>query len=167
MANRTMFDAININNMPLTAQMYAYYLNGKYAVKSVAAVEARFSPDKYSLIPIDVIGDRADYARVFDVETGDITADQLETIFDQYKEVSPYYKTGGRPVVYCDRASIGAVREGTGKYILNKDYYLWVSTLDGTLFRETGVIACQFRNVAGQYDVSEVYSDEWVPSPVK
>lgn len=163
MTPRIMYDAVNIDNIPVTgSQLIAYYLNGNYAVKSVADVETRFPGQ--SLIPIDVLGTRTDYARVFDVEAGDIQAAQLEDIISHYNQDSPYYKTGGRPVVYCDRSTIPSVRAGTGKYILGRDYYLWVSTLDGTQYTGEGVIACQTATIGGKYDMSVVYSSQWVPN---
>jgi hypothetical protein len=165
-----MFDSVNIDKIPVTgSQLIGYYLNGNYAVKSVADVEARFPSQK--LIPIDVLGTRTNYARVFDVEKGDIQASQLEQIIANYNQDSPYYETGGRAVIYCDRTTIASVRVGTGKYLLGRDYYLWVSTLDGTEYTGgtdgvtvSDVVACQTETIDGVYDKSVVYSPLWVPS---
>jgi hypothetical protein len=172
-----MFDGVTLGNIPATGcQMVAYYINGKYAVKSVAEVEARFPVKTHSLVPIDVLGTRANFARVADVESGDIQASDLEAWITEWNATNPAYHTGGRPVPYCDRSTIPDVRIGTGKYVLGRDYYLWVSTLDNSLFPDGGseilngetyttreVVACQYKTVDNLYDVSSVYSDQWLP----
>ena len=176
--NRIMYDSDQYLKIPLTgSQMIGYYLNGEGAVPSVVAVEKRFPGQK--LVPIDVFGDRASYARVADVETGDIMPVHAAGWISNFNATNPAYKNGGRPVIYCDRSAIPAVREGTGKFVLGRDYYLWIATLDGTEFTtadlvkmNTGpfigimpVVACQTTTIDNEqyhYDKSVVYSSYWM-----
>ena len=178
--NRIMYDSDRYLKIPLTgSQMIAYYLNGEGAVPSVEAVEKRFPGQ--TLVPVDALGDRASYGRVADVETGDISPIHAAGWISNFNATNPAYKSGGRPVIYCNRSNIPAVREGTGKFVLGRDYYLWVATLDGSKFTtddliklDTGpftgsmpVIACQTESVdTGEYhyDRSVVYSAQWIPS---
>lgn len=170
---RKMYDSIDLKQVPKDGDMVAYYLNGKYAVPTITYVEKLFDPMRYSLVPIDVIGNRADYARVADVETGDIRPEFTEQWISDFNASNPSYEHGGRPEIYCNRNTIAAVRVGTGRYLLGRDYYLWVATGDGTIYRgenltgpyaKNGVNACQAYWHKG-YDESVVFSDQWMPTP--
>jgi hypothetical protein len=157
--NRTMYDSDNLATVPKTgATMIAYYLD----INNSEEVSNLFP--KWSQIPIDRHGTNPHLARVFDVETGAINPDDnLADLITEFNETSVFFKTGGRPVIYCDRSNIATVRKNTGKYILGKDYYLWVSAPDGPLYTGTGVVACQ--NIFGNgYDSSVVFSSQWVPN---
>jgi hypothetical protein len=163
-----MFDSDRLSEVPRTgAQMIAFYADlFTYPFESV-----QDDFPNWSLIPIDRHGNHINTARVFDVENGLINPDSdLAKIITEYKQVSPYYKGGGRPIIYCDRNNIAAVRRNTGKYVLGRDYYLWVATLDGTIasaeslgLPPKSVVACQYEN-RGAYDVSVVFSAQWVPN---
>lgn len=159
--NRIMFDSVNLYGIPkIGGQLVAFYLDGIYAVASIAEVEAMFP--KWQHVPIDVMGNRPDYARVFDVESGDIKPEDTERIITDYKRESPWYKTGGRPIIYCNRSTIPDVRLGTGKYLLGHDYFLWVAA-PNSLYSGFGVVACQ--NVWSRtFNSSVVFSDQWMPS---
>jgi hypothetical protein len=167
-ASRIMYDSVHpFTGVPRGAAMIGYYINGEWAVPSVTAVQASFP--KASRVPIDVIGNRADYARVADVENGDVRPGDLEMWISDFNGTNPAWKGGGRPVVYCNRDTVPAVRLGTGRYRLGRDYYLWAATLDGTLATSESlglpagsVVACQFHD-AGDYDISMVYSAQWMP----
>jgi hypothetical protein len=161
-----MFDGENLATVPKTgASMIAYYLDLYYP-----AQVAKMFPG-WSAIPIQRTLTFLTNARVFDVETGAISpTSNLEAMITEYNEKSPYYKGGGRPIVYCDRSNIPDVREYTGKYILGKNYYIWVATLDGTVataaslgLPENSVVACQDHAYDG-YDSSVVFSSQWVPN---
>lgn len=160
---RTMFDSVTpFTTVPKKgATMIAFYLNGHYAVPSIKMISQAFPG--WSQIPIDVNGQRADYARVLDVEKGDATPGDTEGWITRWNRQNPAYKNGGRPVIYCTRSAIPSIRTGTGKYRLGADYYLWIATLDGTLYTGPGVIACQRWDMGG-YDESTVYSNQWVPA---
>lgn len=178
MTNRTMYDALDLSGVPHTgASMIAYYLD----VYPLSHVKALFPG--WRDIPIDRHGDNPHLARVFDVENGDISPDSdLAFLIEEFNRTSIYYKTGGRPVMYCDRVNIPAVRQNTGKYRLGHDYYLWISApgtnfttpaaLISDIMREFPhtpafpnaecVVACQTEFHNG-YDKSIVYSGQWVP----
>jgi len=171
MTNRTMLDAADLANIAkdIDVQMIAFYINGRYGV-SDATVEALFPADKYRLVPIDVTGANANKARVLDVEKGDASPATAAEWIQSFKLVNPSYKSGGRPVIYCDRDTIASVnvQAANAGQKLARDYYLWVSTLDGTEYTGTGVIACQTKTITGSdgkqlYDTSVVYSAEWLP----
>ena len=165
MAYRTMFDGVNLARVPKRgATMIAYY-EDLYTAREVSALFP-----SWSKIPINRHGNLTDTWRVLDVETGAISpTDDLEALILDFNEHSVYFPTGGRPVIYCDRNNIADVREKTGRYILGRNYYLWIATLDGTqataesLGLPTGsVVACQDRGYPA-YDSSVVYSGQWVP----
>lgn len=162
---RTLWDSVALPGITKAKRgdLVAYYLNGrKFAVPSVAYVEGLFSPELYRLVPIDVVGDRAADARVVDVETEDVDPNSLEQWIQDFNEGNPSYDGGGRAEVYCSRDTIPAVRTGTGQYLLGRDYYLWIATGDGTLYRGPGVNACQ--NVWSRtFDSSVVYDPRWMP----
>jgi hypothetical protein len=168
---RTMFDAINLNAMPTVgASAVAFYLNGDYAVPSIAAVSARFPTTVFAQNPIDVLGDRADYALTADVETGDLKAPMTEQWITDWRAKNPAFKLGEIPTLYCNRNTIPAVRVGTGEYLLGRDYDLWVATGDGTVYTGadlTGpyangaVVACQ-DHWYRLYDSSIIFSRKWL-----
>lgn len=161
---RTLWDSVNLRGIAGArhGDMIAYYLNGRYAVPSIAYVEDLFSPELYRLVPIDTDGTRADYARVLDVELGDARPEQTEEWLQAFAGSNPAHASGGRGEIYCDRANILAVRAGTGRFNLAHDYYLWVATGDGTLATGPGINACQ--NVwARTYDSSVVLDPRWLP----
>lgn len=156
----TCYDGVVLAEIPDTGAPYLlYYVNGEYK-QSLAEVEARFPADDHTLLGVDVTGAGAAEAVIADVEFGDISAESLETWIEQWNAGNPAYAKAGRPVVYCARSTIPAVRQGTGKYVLGKDYYLWISTLDGTHYTGDGVVACQYATITGNavnYDISVIY----------
>lgn len=166
MTNRTLYDSIDLHGITtaVPGDMVAFYLNGKYAVPSIAYVTELFPPELYRLVPIDVIGDRADYARVLDVETGDVRPEQCEEWLQAFQGTNPAYAGGGRGEIYCNRSTIPAVRAGTGRFRLAADYWLWIATGDGTQYRARGVNACQ-DIWSRTYDSSVVYDGRWMPGP--
>jgi hypothetical protein len=166
---RTMYDSVTpFTTIPKKgATMVAWYRTGGFAVEPVGNVSAderiaRSFPG-WSSIPIDTNGTSPGNSRVADVEKFDMTPAETEGWIERWNAENPAYHNGGRPVIYCTRDAIPDVRTGTGRYILARDYYLWIATLDGTLYTGAGVIACQRWDMGG-YDESTVYSAQWVPS---
>jgi hypothetical protein len=167
-----MYDATHLAGIPkpiLANSLVAYYLDGPFAVKSVQDVVNMFPPD-ITFNPIDVLGTRANYARTVDCETLDVPADQLEQWVQDFGETNPEYENGARAVVYSNRDNIADVRTGTGRYILGRDYYLWVATGDGTIVTAAdlglpanSVIACQ-NEWLRLYDTSVVFSAQFLPN---
>jgi hypothetical protein len=174
---RTMFDSVNLYGIPRPLPAHsvvAYYLDGPYAVASVAEVAALFPGT--SLNPIDVNGTRADYARTLDVETGDATPTMCEQWLAEFNATNPRYAVGGRGLIYSDQSNLEAIRIGTGRYVLGRDYSLWVATGDGFVvtpaylrakypaypWPDGCVTACQ--NVwARTYDSSVIEADNFLP----
>lgn len=169
---RALYDSVSLpgilRGVPAAARprgtMVAYYLNGDFAVPSVAYVEDLLPPDYYRHLPVDVLGTRAKFARAGDVETGDMRPEMLEQWLQDFAEGNPAYELGGRGELYCNRSSIAAVRAGTGRYVLGRDYYLWVATGDGTLYWQPGVNACQ-TTWSRLFDRSVIFDPRFMPGP--
>lgn len=160
---RTMGDSTNLDAIPLTVNIAAVYINGSFAT-TPAALEARFPHAKYGQVWIDVNG-AAPQAQVRDWETGDKSG-SLEQWVISHNQAS------GRQdaVIYCNRSTIPEVRQLTGTQVLGTDYWLWVATLDGTIFgpqQYPHVIACQDKGATltgGDWDASVVFDDTfWLP----
>jgi hypothetical protein len=158
--NRIMYDSVNIKGIPhIGGTMAAYYTNG-IGETSAGEVNEEF-PD-WAHVPIDVTGDNPHIARVADVETLDISPARTEQWIADFNWNNPAFRSGGRPVIYCNRTTIPAVREGTGKYRLGHDYYLWVAA-PHSMYTGFGVVACQ--NIWSRtYNSSVVFSGQWMPS---
>jgi hypothetical protein len=158
--NRIMFDSVNIKGVPrIGGNMVAYYTNG-FGEVNASVVDADFP--HWAHVPIDVTGANARIARVADVETQDISPDHTEQWITDFNRDNPAYHDGGRPVIYCNKSTIPAVRVGTGKWILGRDYYLWVAA-PRSMYTGLGVVACQ--NVWSRtFNSSVVFSSEWMPS---
>lgn len=149
----TGYDATNLYGIPRpvsSKDVVSYYLNGDFGVQTVKHVESLFPG--VALNPIDVIGNRASYALTADVESGDLSPADCDEWVTEFRTDNPAFKRGIHPKIYCDRANIPAVRVGTGKYLLGRDYLLWVATGDGTVYTggdltgpyaKSGVAACQ------------------------
>jgi hypothetical protein len=158
---RIMYDSTRPSiGIPGSAEMVGYYYNGTFAVASVAAVRLLFP--RAVRVPIDVNGSAAHFARVLDVEKGDATPDDCEGWIAAFGVDNAAYRSGGRPVIYVEKSNIAAVRAGTGRYQLGRDYYLWVASW-GNPYTGPGVVACQVENTP-LWDRSEVYSDQWMPA---
>lgn len=166
-----MRDAITATAIPIAGTDIACgYINGFFNTWN--AVLARFPT--IPKVAIDVNGS-APGAQVRDWETGD-KGGNLEDWVISHNQLSGAQDA----VVYCNRATIAEVRQLTGSQVLGVNYYLWIATLDGTIFgpdQLAGVIACQFTTVNGangQYDESKVWpnaniwwSDGVIADPVQ
>lgn len=148
-------DSVNLASNPAGVDIAFYYVNGHEGVATQAQAQARH-PGKL-VLGIDVNGS-APSAAVRDWETGD-KGGSLE------QWVTDHNKASGRKdaCVYCNRSTIAEVRQLTGSQVLGQDYFLWVSTLDGTLYTGPGVIGCQVATIGG-YDLSVIWDDSWHPS---
>jgi len=162
---RTMGDSTNLAAIPLTVNIAAAYADGHLGVATPAQVEARFPHAKYGQVWIDATG-AAPHAQVRDWETGDKAGSLQQWVTD-------HNTAAGRKdaVIYCNRDTIAEVRQLTGTQILGTDYWLWVATLDGTLFgpqQYPHVIACQIKGASltgGDWDMSLVFDDTfWQPA---
>lgn len=149
MSTTLMYDSVSTAGIPKSALIAAGYVNGNYV--NYAAIQKRFP--HANAVSIDVNGG-APSAMVRDWEEGDKGGDLEQWVIQ-------HNKLYGRKdaVIYCNRSTIGEVRRLTKSQVLNKDYYLWIATGDGTLYgpdRLPGVIACQYLWTAN-YDVSQVW----------
>lgn len=155
-------DSTTYTDIPLTVQVACTYGTGTYATTE-AQVEARFPRAKYGWCRIDVNGS-APHLSARDWETGDKARSLEQWVIDHNKA------TGKKDaVVYCNRSTIPEVRQKTGSQILGTDYFLWVATLDGTVYTGPGVIACQVKGAnltGGHWDESLVFdASMWLPVP--
>lgn len=149
-------DSVTLANNPPGVDVAFYYVNGNEGVSTAAQVQARH-PGKL-VLGIDVNGS-APSAAVRDWESGDKGGSLAQW-------VAQHNQAAGRKdaCVYCNRSTIAEVRQLTGAQVLGTDYFLWVSTLDGTLYTGPGVVACQVATIGG-YDLSVIWDDGWHPSP--
>lgn len=150
--------------IPLTVNIAAYYVDGHLGVETPANLETKFPHAKYGWCSIDVTG--AGFgASVRDWENGDKGGSLEQWVKDHNLH------TGKKDaVVYCNVSTIPEVRQLTGTQILGTDYFLWIATLDGTLFgpqQYPHVIANQVRGAkltGGDYDLSLVFDASfWQP----
>jgi len=159
---RLMLDGINslaagIHQQFPDAQMVAGYLNGRYA----------WSQQDWDLFPhashVEItITASVNAGDVLDVENGDATPDQTAG-WIAMRKAAGYY----RPTIYCSRSVIPAVRAGTGRYVLGRDYDIWVADYTGSPHEVTApgspAASCavtQYESTA-KWDASAVYDDGW------
>jgi hypothetical protein len=105
---------------------------------------------------------------VLDVENGDATPGQTEAWISMRKAAGYH-----RPTIYCSASNVPAVRAGTGKWVLNVDYDLWVADWTGKPFQyrcSDGKLCAATQYASGSnadYDVA--YDAAWphrtVPAP--
>ncbi len=172
-----MYDSVNLWGIPKPLpphSIVAYYLDGPYAVASVAEVVAEFPG--VSLNPIDVNASRGNYARTLDVESGDATPTDCERWLDVFKAWNPHYGGGARGILYSSVDTLPAIRVGTGPYLLGRDYYLWPATGDGSVvtpellrarfpqyrWPDNCLVGCQ--NIWSRtFDSSVIFGDDFLP----
>lgn len=169
--SRIMGDSSTFGNVPPMVDIVAAYANGKYGVATPEQMEAKYPNAHYGHVLIDVNGSRPD-VQVRDWETGDKAGSLEQWVIDHNKA------SGVKDaVIYCNKSTIEEVRQLTGSQILAEDYFLWVATLDNSIYTQTGVIACQNKGSAqtgGHYDTSVVVNDDFwksgntitIPAPV-
>lgn len=146
---RTMYDSTNANDIPLTAEMVAGYVDGLYIWSD--ADWARF-PNAVK-VRISVFGNDAD---VLDVESGAATPGMAPDWANRQRA------RGAEPIVYVNLSNVGAVRaafEGTGE----PQPLYWLASYDNNPTIPAGYIAKQYANEplsGGHFDLS-VVADTW------
>jgi hypothetical protein len=153
MTTLIMRDSVTPSAIPIAGtQIACGYIDGDF--KNYAALELRF-PDIRRVL-VDALG-TAPGAAVRDWETGDKAGSLVEWI-------TAHNALGAKnSVVYCNRSTIPEVRQLTGSLVLGEDYYLWIATLDGSVYSPTdlaGVVACQDKGATqdhANYDESVVW----------
>lgn len=155
---RLMYDSVDPSKLPNSPQMVAGYANGRVSQWPQSAwVAFRGIPHA----TIDVLG--TDHvADVLDVETGDASVSTaVEWVRTKWQGPIIY-----PPVIYCNRSTLTPLFNAMNAagFEVVRHFRLWVGTLDGTraLADMTGVTAVQYED-AGEYDVSIVYDDAWMP----
>ncbi|HLI36937.1 MAG TPA: hypothetical protein VKV80_06295 [Streptosporangiaceae bacterium] len=168
MGTRIMGDSVVLSSIPLTVNIAAAYINGRYAV-SQAELEARFPHDRYGHCWIDVDGSRANAADMLDVENFDATPATANLWVQSWHIL----RRASIPVIYCNRGNEQAVITAcaSGGSVLGKHYGLCVATLDGTQVTGNGIVACQWKGAAqtrGNWDETLVYDGSlWPPAAPK
>jgi hypothetical protein len=143
----TMYDAVTAGNIPTSAEVVAGYMDGEFA----------WSSDDWNRFPnaekviITVTGSLI--GNVADVENGDMTPEQaVKWIEDKQRE-------GKRGcTIYCSSSSLDAVWSACRHHC----YYIWVADWTGSPHPVNATIATQYSNVDNAYDLSMVYSQEWL-----
>ena len=161
---RTMGDSTSLAAIPLTVNIAAVYDDGHLGVETEAQLAARFPHDRYGHVFIDVTG-AMPQGDVRDWENGDKGGSLQQWVIDHNSRAGKK-----NAVVYANVSTIPEVRQLTGTQVLGTDYWLWVATLDGTLFgpaQYPHVIANQVKGArltGGDWDLSIVYDASfWLP----
>lgn len=101
---------------------------------------------------------------VLDVENGDATPAEAPGWINARKKAGLY-----RPTIYCNKATVPAVRRATGNLVLGKDYDIWCADWTGSAHQVTSSVAggvtakcavTQWRSTDA-FDENTVYDDGW------
>jgi hypothetical protein len=147
---RLMYDSIDPNAIPASAEMVAGYVDGRFVWDD--AGWARFpnaTKVRIAVFPWTNDGD------VLDVESGDATPQQAPGWLLMRQAAGVH-----RPTIYCNRSNRAAIEAACAGIT----YDLWVSTLDGTQ-NVPGAVAVQYAGSAltgHNYDLSTVTDDTWL-----
>jgi hypothetical protein len=134
-----------------TIKKVAGYVDGNYA----------WTQAEWDLFPNAdhvhiAVSSKTNAGDVLDIEKGDASPDEAAGWIEMRKAAGLLV-----PSVYCNLSTVAAVRAGTGKYVLNKDYNLWLADYDGnTSITYDGISAKQYAALV-DYDVSVVYDLSW------
>lgn len=140
----------------------AGYNNGAYAWK--AADWDKF--EGFEHLGIDVNGDAWETSGALDIENGDATV-QVAVVWVGRKLKAA--KPGEYPpILYCNRNTLTPLFNAMNAagYKVNKDFKLWIGTLDGTtqVSDMTGVFAVQYagaKQLGFNVDESIIYDGTW------
>jgi hypothetical protein len=142
-----MYDAVTPGNIPKSAEVAAGYVDGDYAWPSQAW--HRF-PGALKVL-ITVSGSLT--GNVADVENGDLTPAEANRWLEAKERAWMHDST-----IYCSRSSVGAVRAACG----GRRYFIWVADWTDSEHAVKGTVATQYSNTNNAYDLSMVYSQEWL-----
>lgn len=152
---------------------WAIPLDGLAAVAGYGDGRAQWSSEGWarfprSVVPLVVVLDPRHVGDVLDVERGAARPSDCPGWADRFRRAGRR-----RPTIYCNRATIEAVRQAMGR----RPFDWWEATLDGTL-GWAGAVAVQLRGAAdsrdpsrtaGHYDESVILDPGWigieVPAP--
>jgi len=151
---RTMQDSVNAHALLAGADLYAGYVDGRYA--NVAAIRARFPHTR--VVSITVLGGHTE-ADVVDIETGDCTPTSgAEWALWRHRN-------GHHPTLYCNTSTRPAV-EAACKHLgleLHRDYEVWEAHYDNVAALPAGAVAKQYRDHGphGENVDMSVVADHW------
>jgi hypothetical protein len=142
-----MYDSATPDDIPTSAQVVAGYIDGDYAWSSE---DWKRFPDADKVL-ITVTGSLN--ANVIDVENGDM--DPVQAM----QWIRSKQQAGMRGcTVYCTRSSLDSVWSACRGHA----YYVWVADWTDAAHAVGGTVATQYSNVGNSYDLSMVYSQEWL-----
>lgn len=142
-----MYDAVTAANIPASAQVVAGYIDGDYAWSSE---DWKRFPNATKVL-ITVTGSLT--GNVADVENGDMSAGQAARWIEAKQARGMHGCT-----VYCTLSSLESVWAACRGHA----YYVWVADWTGSPHEVRGTIATQYSNVSNLYDLSRVYSQQWL-----
>lgn len=149
---RALFDSTNIYDIPTTAPMVGYYVDGIYAV-SAATVRARF-PNAV-LVGISAVG--TDNGIVGDVEPGCMSPQQAVQ-WVRYRRLA-----NADPTIYCNETYGWTLVRSAFRAAGVPEPHYWCANYDGVAALRPGEVARQYANPTlthGHYDLS-VVADYW------
>ncbi|OLE23438.1 MAG: hypothetical protein AUG49_16005 [Catenulispora sp. 13_1_20CM_3_70_7] len=145
-------DSTNPFDIPLDGlDAVAGYGDGPFAWSS--AGWARFGAH---IVPLSIVVSAAHAGDVLDVERFDATPAEAPGWADRFRRPGRR-----RPTIYCNRATIGAVRQA----MAGRPFDWWAATLDGTLNGTDGAVAVQWKGqnlTGGHYDESLILDPSWI-----
>jgi hypothetical protein len=145
MADRTMYDALDLNAIPANAQIVAYYPHDSRTTGSVS----RFSKSTV-LVTIDNQGTHTD-CDVLDVEPG--AAWPPSAIVDRW--LAAKLAQGKTGTIYANLANIGEVRAAT-----SRAFDWWAAQWTNVPHSVPGSVATQYEG-GGSFDLSLVTDANW------
>lgn len=143
------------------ATVIAGYANGSKSIWSAADWD-HFPHAGHVVISVLASADVGD---VLDVETGDAEARDVGSWIAKRK-ASGYH----RPTIYTVKSKISEVRKGSGRYVLGRDYDIWIAdptgkphefTVPGTRITCPVVQYYWDKGGKGYYDASVIYDSGW------
>ena len=147
----TMYDSATPDNIPTSAQVVAGYIDGDFAWPA-DAWDRWPGADR---VLITVSGSLT--GNVADVENGDMTPDQARGWIEAKQAAHHRGCT-----VYCNRASLRSVWAACRGHA----YYIWVADWTGSPHEIANTIATQYQNNGDQYDLTMIYSQQWLNAVV-
>lgn len=145
---RTMYDAVTVANLPPGGDLYAGYIDGRYA--NVDTIRARFPTAR--VVVISVVGGTP--ADVLDVEAGDVKPAGAP------QWVTWMRSLGRTPTIYCPRSLWTACIFQFNVQGVEWPNW-WIAQYDNDPTIPNGAVAKQYGgNRDGGYDISSV-ADHW------
>jgi hypothetical protein len=150
------YDSTRPGLIPATAAAVLPYADGDFAWSLDSLARFPLARRRF----ITVFGN-AQIASIFDIETGDGTPPQAPGFIRERRMRFP----STPPTIYCNRSTLPLVQQRCA----GLHYYVWLATLDGTIPESISgggeLVAVQYENVGGRYDVSRVLNDRWLHPP--